>query len=86
MLPWPPKMATGQKLVNKAVDAFISCWGGTWEGFSLITPLKPPPAPRPEALAHGPPASEPSASGPPSPGPPTRGRTSSSWWHKRETG
>ena len=27
MSPCPPKMATGQIFVNKAVGAFIGCWG-----------------------------------------------------------
>ena len=74
MSPWPPKMATGQKIVNKALDAFIACWGFSlphfqgWQGHpSLIhhprAPKYPPPktplAPSPEAPAPGPPTSEP---------------------------
>ena len=78
MSPWPPKMATRQKNINRALGAFIACWGFSlphlqgWQGHpSLIhhpmaskypSPPKNPPAPSPEALAPGPPASEPSAS------------------------
>ena len=42
MSPWPPKMATGQKNVNKALDAFIACWGFSlphfqgWQGHPTI--------------------------------------------------
>ena len=28
MLPWPPKMATGQDFVKKAMDKFIGAGGG----------------------------------------------------------
>ena len=76
MSPWPPKMATGQKIVNKALDAFIACWGFSlphfpgWQGHpSLLLDLQP--------------LARPADTGPPAPGPPTlrRRKTGTGYGH-----